>query len=44
LIVSAIPPVPAYGPAKIGSGAAWLVEVRLLNMPFIYICTSSLAS
>src|SRR5688572_23288762 len=35
MIVSAMPPVPANGPTKIGSGAAWLVEVRLLYRPLM---------
>src|SRR5689334_9050739 len=29
-IWSAMPPVPANGPTKIGSGAAWLADSRLL--------------
>src|SRR6266478_5115230 len=44
LMVSAMPPVPAKGPTKIGSGAAWLVEVRLLNTPFAYSWILSVAS
>ena len=44
LMPSAMPPVPANGPTNIGSGAAWLVDVRVLNRPFMYNCTSSLAS
>ena len=43
-IVSAMPPVPAAGPTKIGSGAAWLVEVRLLNRPLTYRLTLSVRS
>src|SRR5688572_33128095 len=36
-----MPPVPEYGPTKNGSGAAWLVERRLLNKPFTWIDTLS---
>src|SRR5438105_168023 len=44
LMESAMPPVPATGPTKIGSGAAWLVEERVLKSPLAYNWTSSLAS
>src|SRR5688500_1082010 len=33
-IESTMPPVPANGPTKIGSGAAWFTDVRLLYSAF----------
>src|SRR6185436_19614050 len=41
VIVSAIPPVPALGPTKMGSGAPRLLDCRLLNRPFTVTLTSS---
>ena len=43
-MVSASPPVPALGPTKMGSGAARLLDCRLLNRPFTLRLTLSASS
>ena len=44
LMPSAMPPVPANGPTKIGSGAAWLNDWRLLYSALACSETASLKS